>query len=195
MLQGKKIALRDRRREDVEVRHRAEAGDHVLHAFTDYEPWTPQSLDQALARYDKRLAEDPDPKTVWFAVQRRDDPEGRFVGGVGLWGIEEHQRTAHIGIGLIPECRGQGFGREAVALMAFYAFRIRDLFRLQIETLATNHAMLGAARGAGFVLEGTLRQGAYVMGERVDDCVLGLLRPDWEAQQGPTALDGVPGAV
>jgi RimJ/RimL family protein N-acetyltransferase len=49
---------------------------------------------------------------------------------------------------------------------------------LQIETLASNTAMLNAARRAGFVHEGTLSESAWVLGDYVDEVVLGLVRGD-----------------
>lgn len=180
---GEKVVLRELRREDVEVAYAAQAGDYARWALTDYEPWVPESLADRLARFDKRVGE-KDPASVWFTVTRRDDPASRSVGGVGLWDLKEHQRTAHVGIGLSPDAQGEGLGTEAVELVCDYAFRIRDLYRLQIETLAVNTAMRRAAEKAGFVQEGVLRQGAYVLGERVDDVVYGLLRPEWWASRG-----------
>jgi RimJ/RimL family protein N-acetyltransferase len=61
----------------------------------------------------------------------------------------------------------------------FYGFVVRGLHRLQIETLSDNVGMLRTATNAGFVVEGTLRQANWVMGEFIDDMVLGLLAADW----------------
>ena len=56
---------------------------------------------------------------------------------------------------------------------------MRDLHRISLETLATNEPMRHAARTAGFVEEGRLREAAYVLGERVDEIQFGLLRSEW----------------
>lgn len=51
--------------------------------------------------------------------------------------------------------------------------------RLQVETLADNTAMIAAATGAGFRVEGTLRRSAWVYGAFADVVVLGLLAEEW----------------
>ena len=178
-LEGDQVVLRDWRRSDVEVSWRTPTDPHG-HAVTDDKPWVPEPLEAALARFDKRLTERP-PDVVQFAVSRRDDPEQAYLGNVQLWGLDLHNRISHLGIGLLPQVRGQGLGREILGLICRYGFEARDLYRLQLETLATNLAMQKAALACGFVQEGRLRQNAWVMGERQDELIFGLLAPDWRA--------------
>lgn len=52
-------------------------------------------------------------------------------------------------------------------------------WRLQIETLSGNTAMLRAAERNGFTREAVLRSSAWVMGTFQDEVILGLLTPDW----------------
>jgi RimJ/RimL family protein N-acetyltransferase len=179
MLRGQRAVLRAPNREDIEQQHTQTAGDYALHALVDTVAWRPEGLEAALARYDRRLGEPVDATAAWFTVARRDDPELAWVGRIGLWNISEHQRTAHLGITLSAAARGQGLGTDAVRLLCDYAFRVRDLHRISLETLATNEPMRHAARTAGFVEEGRLREAAYVLGERVDEIQFGLLRSEW----------------
>jgi RimJ/RimL family protein N-acetyltransferase len=44
--------------------------------------------------------------------------------------------------------------------------------------------MLAAAERNGFVREGVLRSSAWVMGEFVDEVILGLLAEEWEPRAG-----------
>ena len=105
---------------------------------------------------------------------------GGLVGTATLWGIDNHSRSAHIGLGLLPAARGQGYGTHVVAVLCHYGFVVRGLQRLQIETLADNAAMLRSAERNGFVREGVLRSSAWVMGEFLDEVLLGLLVQDWK---------------
>ncbi len=105
---------------------------------------------------------------------------GSLAGTATLWGIDNHNRSAHIGLGLLPEARGKGYGTDVVATLCHYGFVVRGLQRLQIETLADNHAMLRAAERNGFVREGVLRSSAWVLGEFLDEVLLGLLVQEWK---------------
>ena len=66
-----------------------------------------------------------------------------------------------------------------VVALCDYGFAVRGLHRLQVDTLASNTAMIRAAARAGFVHEGTLRRAAWVNGEFADEVILGMLATDW----------------
>ena len=106
---------------------------------------------------------------------------GELLGTANIWGIDTHNRFAHLGMGLRPAARGKGYGTDVVAVLCHYGFVVRSLHRLQIETLADNAPMLRAAESNGFVREGVLRSSAWVMGEFLDEVLLGLLAEDWKA--------------
>jgi RimJ/RimL family protein N-acetyltransferase len=108
-----------------------------------------------------------------FSIVERSS--GELAGEAVLWGIDLHSRRAHVGLALLPAFRGRGLAGDVLGALAWYGFTVRGLHRLQMETLATNTAMLHAARRAGFVHEGTLRESAWVLGEYVDEVVLGLI--------------------
>ncbi|PZS28671.1 MAG: GNAT family N-acetyltransferase [Pseudonocardiales bacterium] len=187
MLRGKKVCLRARLRSDIEVLHEPLRVDPELWMLTDNDPWTPESLDVALARFDKRQAEEQT-RFVGFTVATLVDvsdtlPASTVVGDGCLWGIDLHARSAHIGLTLIADARGHGLGRETVDLLVDYAFRVRGLHRLQCETHSDNAAMLGAAEAAGFRREGELRQAGWRSGRHVDEVLLGLLAEEWRGQR------------
>jgi GNAT superfamily N-acetyltransferase len=89
---------------------------------------------------------------------------GELAGEALVWGIDRHNRSAHLGISLRPGFRRRGLGTDTVRLLCGYGFAILGLQRLQAETLADNAAMIAAATRAGFVPEGTLRRAAWSTG-------------------------------
>ncbi|MGZ4537530.1 MAG: GNAT family N-acetyltransferase [Blastococcus sp.] len=95
-------------------------------------------------------------------------------------GIDLHNRTAHLGVSLLPAFRGRAFGTDVVGVLCSYGFSLRGLHRLQVETLVDNEAMVRAATRAGFTREGVLRGSAWVDGAFVDTVVLGLLAEEWK---------------
>lgn len=107
-----------------------------------------------------------------------------------MWGIDLHNRRAHIGLSLRPAFRGRGLGTDVVRTLCEYGFAVRGLHRLQAETLADNTAMIRAATDAGFTEEGKLRRSAWADGGFADEVVLGLLAGEWDEVRR-----GAPGAV
>ncbi|WP_329201095.1 MULTISPECIES: GNAT family N-acetyltransferase [unclassified Streptomyces] len=182
MLRGGKVGLRARHEEDLPVLRTELYNDVVNSSRSEHGPWrpiTPGSKDPRL------VVDDEEQGHVRFSVVERET--GTLVGSAVLWGIDNHNRSAHIGLGLLPSCRGKGYGTDVVAVLCHYGFVVRGLQRLQIETLADNTAMLRSAERNGFVREGVLRSSAWVMGEFLDEVLLGLLAHDWNPGAKPGA--------
>lgn len=174
MIPGQLTGLRARLPEDVPVLHSELYEDVATRSRADTRPWVPIA---ATGGNSPSEPGDPGGDAAVFSVIDR--ASGELAGGALLWGIDTHNRGAHLGMALRPGFRGRGFGAEVVQLLCFYGFTVRGLHRLQLETLADNAAMIGAARRAGFTLEGTLRQSAWVMGEFLDEVVFGLPAAEW----------------
>ncbi|MEU3338609.1 GNAT family N-acetyltransferase [Streptomyces sp. NPDC002144] len=175
MLKGEKVGLRARYEDDMPVLRTELYDDVVNSSRAEGGPWRPVSPGSK----DPRLVvDDMKENHVPFSVVELDG--GTLIGTATLWGIDNHNRFAHIGLGLLPSSRGKGYGTDVVAVLCHYGFVVRGLQRLQIETLADNHAMLRAAEHNGFVREGVLRSSAWVMGEFLDEVLLGLLAQEWK---------------
>ncbi|MFE4971779.1 GNAT family N-acetyltransferase [Kitasatospora sp. NPDC056651] len=175
MLRGDRTGLRARYDEDIPIL-RAELYDDVANsARSEGRPWRPI----VPGSEDRRLVVDENDSTnVPFSVVELGG--GTLVGSANLWGIDTHHRSAHIGLGLLPSCRGKGYGADVVSVLCHYGFVVRGLNRLQVETLSDNIPMLRAAERNGFVREGELRSSAWVMGRFVNQVLLGLLAEDWK---------------
>ncbi|SCK08705.1 GNAT family N-acetyltransferase [Streptomyces sp. WMMB 322] len=179
MLTGSKVGLRARHEEDVPVLQAELHGDVVNASRADPRPWRPITPGSKDAQF---VVDDKEQRHVPFSVVELDG--GELVGSALLWNIDNHNRSAHIGLGLLPSCRGKGYGTDVVAVLCHYGFVVRGLHRLQIDTLCDNAAMLRAAERNGFVREGVLRSSAWVMGEFLDEVLLGLLVRDWRPDAG-----------
>jgi RimJ/RimL family protein N-acetyltransferase len=117
--------------------------------------------------------------SLWLMAETEVDPVGTAVIGMaGLWAIDHFNRRAHVSLVLLPEWRGKGFGADMLTLLCRYAFRLRDLRRLELETLERNGAMRSLAERCGFSAEGRLRRRDYDAGRWSDVLVYGLLAED-----------------
>ncbi|WP_329385059.1 GNAT family N-acetyltransferase [Streptomyces sp. NBC_01716] len=175
MLRGSKVGLRARHDEDVPILEAELYGDVVNAARAEAGPWRPITPG---SKESPAVVDDKEQGHVPFSVVELDG--GALVGAATLWGIDTHNRSAHIGLGLLPSARGKGYGTDVVAVLCHYGFVVRSLHRLQIETLSDNAAMLRSAERNGFVREGALRSSAWVMGEFLDEVLLGLLVEEWK---------------
>jgi RimJ/RimL family protein N-acetyltransferase len=70
VLTGEKVALRARRREDLEPFAQF-LDDVASHLRAGRGPWLPRSLQQRQAAYDHRAAGEPDPATASFVPEAR----------------------------------------------------------------------------------------------------------------------------
>ncbi len=120
---------------------------------------------------------DPSDDNAWFSVEEL--AGGELAGEASLWGIDLHNRTAHLGVSLRPAFRGRGLGVDVTRVLCHYGFSVRSLHRLQVETRADNTAMIRAATQVGFAHEGTLRRSAWANGDFADEVILGLVVSDW----------------
>ncbi len=177
MLRGETIGLRARQEKDVPILESGLYDDVATRMRADSRPWRPIAPGSAASPY---AVTDPGDDAACFSVVRLAD--GQLAGEALLWGIDLHNRVAHLGLALLPEFRGRGMGTDVVRVLCRYGFAVRGLHRLQIETLADNDAMLRAGAGNGFIREGTLRRAAWADGRFLDEAVLGLLATEWTAQ-------------
>jgi RimJ/RimL family protein N-acetyltransferase len=174
VISGEKIGLRPRRNDDIPILIEELYNDVLTTSRADTRPWRPFAQDSRKAPY----ANEPPDNAACFCVVEL--ASGELVGEAILWAIDTHNRSGRLGLSLRPAFRGRGYGVDSVRALCEYGFAVRGLQRLQLETLADNAAMIGAARRAGFTREGTLRRACWVYGEFLDEAVFGLLADEWQ---------------
>jgi len=96
--------------------------------------------------------------------------DGRLLGNVSLFCIDEEHLTASIGYRVMPDARGFGVATAAVSAVAAWALGPRGLARVWLQHAVANIASCRVAGKAGFELEGTMRSASvYGDGHRHDD--------------------------
>jgi len=176
MMRGKLTGLRARVPADVDILHAELYDDVATRVRADSRPWVPIPAGPGSPYW----AGDEAPKApdaALFSIVEL--ASGELAGEALLWGIDLHNRSAHLGISLRPAFRGRGLGADAVRVLCRYGFAIRGLHRLQLETLADNHAMIAIAGQAGFTREGLTRGSDWVNGNFEDCVIFGLLATEF----------------
>lgn len=111
------------------------------------------------------------------------------VAGSVVWGRATYGMPTwccwNIGISLLPEHRGNGFGTEAQRLLVSYLFDTSTFDRVEAYTDVENVAEQRALDKAGFTREGTIRSAQFRQGRWRDVFLYSMLRDEFKAT--PTA--------
>lgn len=110
------------------------------------------------------------------------EAHGELVGSVS-WRSVQHGPSAacialNIGISLLADQRGRGYGAQAQRQLAEYLFASRPIQRVEASTEASNLAEQRALEKAGFHREGILRHAMFHDGEWHDVIMFSRLRSD-----------------
>ena len=172
---GARVRLRDVTLDDADLLDAWNADPASSGEFNDF-GGTPKPTDrEALAKGPLRNERNGQLMVELVADER---PIG-VVGfhGVG-YGPNPESIAWDIGIALIPEARGRGYGAEAQALFAAYLFETTEVNRVEAQTDVDNVAEQRSLEKAGFVREGTIRGAQYRAGAYHDLVVYSILRDD-----------------
>ena len=112
-----------------------------------------------------------------WGICARDSDE--VLGTCTLFRVEPAHRRAEVGYALRRSAWGSGFGKEALDIVAAFAFDTLKLHRLEADVDPENLRSLRLLEGRGFQREGMLRERWHHLGEIRDAVFLGLLRRDW----------------
>jgi RimJ/RimL family protein N-acetyltransferase len=111
-------------------------------------------------------------------------PSWTLIGNCAFFALNWRRRSAEIGIFIGDKrCWNQGYGTEAMQLLLQHGFGTLNLHRIMLRVYDFNLRAQRAYEKSGFVLEGRLREANYHHGKYVDELLMSVLRPEWEAKQ------------
>lgn len=166
MLKGEKIILRQMRRDYLEKYTEFLNDIELLLLSSDGAPM-PMEYDRVVAVFEEHLAR-PRSEMIWFGIEVQG---GKFVGQCILHHFDHAARTCELGITIGDEDYiNRKFGRDAVALLTRYAFRLLNVQKVWLTVNGTNERAQKAFRHAGYEEEGRLRRQVWLDG-RFDDLV------------------------
>ncbi|GED51287.1 N-acetyltransferase [Brevibacillus borstelensis] len=185
-LQGKKVTLRDIRKEDLDTAYywtyEAEDREHLRWngPYKDPDPMTLEEY-RNLPKHQEALS------VVGTTLPRHEliiEIDGELKGSVGRYWVSEVTNWFEIGI-VIYDSRywSNGYGSEAFQMWIDYLFTHMDTVRLGIGTWSGNERMMRLAERCGMIEEARVRKARIVRGEYYDAIKMGILREEWEARK------------
>jgi RimJ/RimL family protein N-acetyltransferase len=109
-----------------------------------------------------------------------DELRGRVI----VHEVDWPNQRAELGVWVVPPARDRGLASAALRLASRWLFESCGLQRVDLVTDPDNEPMRAAARGAGFVEEGTLRGYNLSDGGRRDMISMSLLPADLQQHPG-----------
>jgi RimJ/RimL family protein N-acetyltransferase len=114
---------------------------------------------------------------VIFVIEEMET--GQAIGTCQLLNIDAIYRSADLQIRIgVAEFLGKGLGSEAINLLVEHGFSDIGLNRIALQVFATNPRAIRAYQTNGFLVEGRLREAAFIDGKFVDVLCMGLLKVD-----------------
>jgi RimJ/RimL family protein N-acetyltransferase len=170
-----RVRLRDITLDDADMLDAWDADPTVIGEFNDFGIPRDPTDREALARGPLRNVHNGQ-----LIVELIED--GRPVGSVGWhrvrYGPNPESDAWNIGIALLPDDRGRGYGTAAQSQLADYLFANTTVNRVEAQTDAANVAEQRSLERAGFVREGVARGSQHRAGAYHDLVTYARLRGD-----------------
>jgi RimJ/RimL family protein N-acetyltransferase len=111
------------------------------------------------------------------------------IGWGGISPTVIHHRNSEIGITILKEHQGKGYGREAINWMLDWGFKHAGLHTIGITTASFNPRAIHLYESMGFVLEGR-RRGTIWQNRGWHDLIeFGMTEKEWEVLRGLTPME------
>lgn len=175
MYSGKKVRLREYRKEDIpvaqnyindpEVKRLLHPGIPYLYTFEDEQKW----FDNLSATKD----------VYSFAIETLDDK--KYIGGCGVNKIDWKNRVAEVGIFIgDKEYWNKGYGSDAMKIMVEFIFHQMNINKVKLNVFSFNERAIKSYEKCGFKKEGILRQEVYRDDKYYDAIIMGMLKEEYE---------------
>jgi RimJ/RimL family protein N-acetyltransferase len=167
------IRLRQATPDDVEMLTLWSSSPHYRGEFNDFGQTTRRPYEELIAK-NELIGEHGGTLLVERVAG------GKAIGSVSWrqvrYGPTPESVAWNIGINLVPEMRGQGFGSQAQRLLADYLFATTAVNRIEAGTDVENLIEQRSLEKAGFIREGVLRGAQYRAGAWHDLVVYSVVR-------------------
>ncbi|MDO9545333.1 MAG: GNAT family protein [Pelolinea sp.] len=115
-----------------------------------------------------------------LCIEVMQDDEWVLIGNLGFMAIDQHDRSAELGIAIgEKQFWGQGLGTESLLLLVKHGFENLNLNRIYLHVYETNPRAVRSYEKAGFSVDGRLRQVRYLEGRYVDVFLMSILKEEW----------------
>lgn len=127
-------------------------------------------LESVLKNYDKN-------KQDFQALFLKDSV--KYIGEAGILSFNNQRNSAVIGYNLLPQYWENGYATEITKALVKYLFEDTKTERIEALAMEANKSSTKVLEKSGFVLEGLLRNYAYINNQYFNVCYFGMIRNDY----------------
>jgi len=109
------------------------------------------------------------------------DAENPFVGLVRLDELDSQNRSLRVGLDVLPEFRGRGYGGRIYKALKAYAFDHMNIHRLWLAVMETNPYAMGLYEKWGFQHEGVYREAIFRHGKFQNYVIMSILEGEYRS--------------
>mgnify|MGYP000900401149 FL=1 len=187
MIAGEKVFLTGLERANAETA-RAWLNDPAVNRFMEVGQ-VPITAAAEAAFYDRLETSSSD-----FVFEIHLEENGRYVGNIGLHGVDWRHRFAELGLFLgSPVDHGRGYAADAIRTILRFAFDTLGLHRVRLRCYEGNEAGLRLYRHLGFTEVGRHRETFFRDGRFWDEFHFDMLDHEFRAGDGAVAGAGTGG--
>ncbi len=174
VLEGKQVYLRDSSFDDCTLFAKWERNQAVSKFLTIDEE--NRTYEQVVTEFVGRLG---DKTQAQFTVCLRENDKP--IGRVYISRIDDHYDSMDLTRIYIGEtdCRGKGYGEEAIRLVLDYGFKKLNCQRITLDHFTGNEVAAGLYKKVGFQYEGIMRSCGKKNGKYVDFNLMSILRDEY----------------
>jgi ribosomal-protein-alanine N-acetyltransferase len=103
-----------------------------------------------------------------------------YIGEAGIISFNKKNSRAIVGYNLLPKYWNNGYATEITEALVKYSFDNEKVERIEALAVEENRASRKVLEKSGFVLEGLLRNFAYIDNRYFNVCYYGMIRQDYE---------------
>ena len=186
IVRGEKVWLRPYERDDIEpslqIINDREIADLVGFSF-------PIGRGGSEKWYEEEVLKLHGERAFFFVICELGSTD--LIGQCGFHELQQGMR-AEVGIFLAPEYVGRGYGTDALNALVDFGFGELGLERIGLHVSPGNDRAIRSYEKCGFKHEGRMRSFRRRRGKVVDDVLMSIVRPEWEALDRKRSWDYPP---
>lgn len=173
MFRGKKIILREYRKDDLEYLLKIMNEEEYKKYVVSRIPY-PNTFSDVEEDF-KKISGNKD--YYDFAIESID--EGKYIGECGIKSVDWKNRKTEIYIFLGKDYVEEGYGTDAMKVLLSFIFNEMNLHKVKLTVFSFNTRAIKCYEKCGFRIEGTLKSELYKGGSYHDLVIMGILKEEY----------------